>query len=148
MCDNEHAARFSEAFSGFLSGIMRWPELDDLWSRLRAAPGGHWYIYAVGEPPPTEPAGREQLHRFIDELDALLRREHDADYCGIVYVDDPDQPALVKVYDPNNLGSVCGPGSLPPPLPGWVLSRMPPAALQPQQPVTGARRRWWQRLFG
>ncbi len=27
---------------------------------------------------------------------------------GIVYVDDPVAPSLIKIYDPNNLGSTCG----------------------------------------
>jgi hypothetical protein len=148
MHDGQKTDPFTRAFNGYLSGVLRWPELDALWVRLRAHPGDSWFIYAVGETPPEVPASRDQLHRFIDELDALLRREHDVDYCGIVYVDDPATPSLVKVYDPNHLGSVCGSSSLPPPLPGWVLSRLPPSALRPQQPVTGSRRRWWQRLFG
>ena len=88
-----------------------------------------------------------QLQRFITEIDALLRREHDEDYCGIVYADDPSAPGMIKIYDPNNLGKVCG-YSANPPLPGWVLSRLPPADLQAAQVQPAGRRRWWQRLFG
>ena len=36
--------------------------------------------------------------------------------------------------------------SLPPPLPGWVLSRLPPVDLQAAQP-TASRRRWWHKLL-
>ena len=91
------------------------------------------------------PAGADELARFIDEIDMLLRREHDHDYCGIVYADDPAAPAMVKIYDPNNLGVSCG-YSDNPPLPGWVLSRLPPVDLEATRQPAG-RRRWWQRLF-
>ena len=132
------------AFRGSFTSALRWHQLDDLWGRVRAAPDG-WFVYAVGEVPPTQPAEGAELRRFIDELDALLRREHDEDYCGIVYADDLASPSMVKIYDPNNLGVSCG-YSDNPPLPGWVLSRLIPVDLQAMRPPAG-RRRWWQRLF-
>ena len=132
------------AFRGSFTSTLRWPQLDALWDRVRAAPNG-WYLYAIGETPPVAVAGREDLLRFIDEIDQLLRREHDEDYCGIVYADDPAEPAMIKIYDPHNLGVSCG-YSTNPPLPGWVLSRLPPVDLEAAR-QTAARRRWWQRLF-
>jgi hypothetical protein len=132
-------------FRGGFTSALRWPQLDALWGRLRDSPDG-WYVYAVGEPPPVRPLEAEALCRFIDEVDALLRREHDEDYCGIVYADDPAAPAMVKIYDPNNLGVSCG-YSDNPPLPGWVLSRLLPSDLEAARQPAG-RRRWWQRLFG
>ena len=56
------------------------------------------------------------------------------------------QPSMVKIYDPHNLGVSCG-FSENPPLPGWVLSRLPPEDLASRQVLPGSRRRWWQRLF-
>ncbi len=138
---------YLEAFRGSFSGILRWPQLDTLWQTLRDQGDKQWYIYAVGERPPERPATPEQLDAFIREIDALLRKEHDEDYCGIVYVDDPTDPAFIKIYDPNNLGVVCG-FSENPPLPGWVLSLEPPVDLPAALPPPGNRRRWWQRLFG
>jgi hypothetical protein len=133
------------AFRGSFTSTLRWPQLDALCERLRAAPEG-WFVYAIGEVPPQEPVSAAQLQRFIDEVDGLLRREHDEDYCGIVYADIPSAPTMIKIYDPNNLGVSCG-YSDNPPLPGWVLSRIPPVDLEAaRQP--GGRRRWWQRLFG
>lgn len=134
------------AFEGGFSGILRWPRLDDLWDRVRARAGEGWYVYAVGEPPPAEPADADALRRFIDEVDALLRRDHEVDYCGVVYVDDPASPRFVKIYDPNHLGSSCG-SSGARVLPGWTLSLVPPVDLPEAMPQTGSRRRWWQRLF-
>ncbi|MCB1722502.1 MAG: hypothetical protein H6959_04255 [Chromatiaceae bacterium] len=132
------------AFRGSFTSALRWPQLDALWDRVRAAPEG-WYVYAIGEPPPTTPADAEALLRFVSEIDALLRREHDEDYCGIVYADAPAAPSMIKIYDPNNLGVTCG-YSTNPPLPGWVLSRLAPVDVEAARQA-GGRRRWWQRLF-
>lgn len=136
---------FSGAFRGRFRGILRWPQLDDLWGRLRADAEGGWYIYTVGEEPPRAPAPGTALLDFLTAIDARLRTEHDEDYCGIVYVDDPERPAMVKIFDPGNLGVVCG-SSEQPPLPGWVLSKLPPETLAPAAP---SRRGFggWRRLF-
>ena len=132
------------AFRGSFTSALRWPQLDSLWGRVRETPEG-WYVYAVGEPPPNSPATADELLRFITEIDELLRREHDEDYCGIVYADRLAGPSMIKIYDPNNLGVSCG-YSDNPPLPGWVLSRLPPVDLAAARQPAG-RRRWWQRLF-
>ena len=138
---------FVSAFWGSFTSMLRWPQLDELWQALRAQNSKAWFVYAVGEAPPTSPANNEQLSHFIDEIDALLRREHDKSYCGIVYVDQPADPAFIKIYDPNNLGMVCGSSGGPPPYPGWILSLIPPENLDDALLPPGNRRRWWQRLF-
>ena len=136
---------FYQAFRGTFYGVLRWPQLDGLWETLRAD-AADWYIYAVGTEPPTATVGADQLRAFIAEIDRLLRNDHGEDYCGIVYTDSFDQPRFVKIFDPHNLGVSCG-FSDNPPLPGWILSKLPPIDLQgPALP--GNRRRWWQRLFG
>jgi len=132
------------AFRGGFTSALRWPQLDALWEKVRAAPDG-WFVYAVGEPPPAAPAGGADLLRFVDEIDRLLREEHDEAYCGIVYADDPESPAMIKIYDPHNLGVTCG-YSDNPPLPGWVLSRVAPVDVAAAR-QSATRRRWWQRLF-
>lgn len=138
---------FRVAFRGRFENILRWEQLDALWEVLASDAGGGWYIYAVGEQPPTQPVAAEQLQKFLAEIGELLRREHDEAYCGIVYTDSTTAPALVKIFDPNNLGVSCG-YSDNPPLPGWILSRLPPVDLKAPAPVPGNRRRWWQQLFG
>ncbi|MEX2367742.1 MAG: hypothetical protein WD601_14160 [Pseudohongiellaceae bacterium] len=136
---------YLEAFRGSFTSTLRWPQLDQLWQTLREQDKA-WYIYAVGEAPPEQPVNAQQLETFISEIDTLLRREHDEDYCGIVYADRLDDPAFIKIYDPNNLGVSCG-FSTHPPLPGWVLSLIKPVDLQTAMPPPGNRRRWWQKLF-
>lgn len=139
---------FLKKYNGYFKNMLRWDDLDRLWETLKTQASDEWYIYAVGEAPPEAPSPKERLSAFLDELDRLLHSEHDEDYCGIVYVDDETQPGFIKVYDPNNLGSACGPGVLPPPFPGWILSTIAPLDLNVAIPLPGNRKRWWQQLFG
>jgi len=136
---------FQALYSGRLWSVMSWEQLDAFWQRID--PGAGWYLYAVGEPPPPAPAGPDEVRTFVTKIDALLRQEHRHDYCGIVYADQIDAPGFVKIFDPNNLGVSCG-FSDNPPLPGWILSRVPPEDLQPATPLPEGRKRWWRALFG
>jgi hypothetical protein len=137
---------FLRAFRGSFTSALRWPQLDDLWVRVRDHAAAGWYIYAVGEPPPTAPTDAAGVDTFVTEIDKLLRAEHDEDYCGIVYADEPRAPTFIKIYDPNNLGVSCG-YSTNPPLPGWIMSQIPPVDLPAAQSPKN-RKSWWQQLFG
>jgi hypothetical protein len=138
---------FRQAFKGRFESVLRWEQLDVFWGVLHKDVAGDWYIYAVGEPPPQRPASAERVRTFLSEIECLLRKEHDEDYCGVVFTDSMDAPQFVKIFDPNNLGVSCG-FSENPPLPGWILSKLPPADLGAPVPLPGNRRRWWQRLLG
>ena len=149
-CTSQHPVLdpFLDKFkNGLFVGILRWSQLDDLWSVLRPRAGRGWYLYAVGETVPEAPADEDAVLRFIVEIDDLLHREHDEDYCGIVYVDDLKEPTFIKIYDPHHLGSSCG-SSGNPPKPGWIMSLLPPVDLSDTAPLPNARRRWWRRLWG
>ena len=138
---------FLEQFrQGSFTSALRWHNLDDLWQCLRESPADDWYVYAIGSPVPEAPVDHLQLLRFIDEVDALLRQDHQEDYCGIVYADSLQAPSMVKIFDPHNLGVSCG-YSDNPPLPGWVLSKLPPLDLVTSQVVPNNRKRWWQKIF-
>lgn len=143
---NLNESPFLLAFRGSFIGMLRWEQLDRLWETLRTTNDPKLYIYAVGETPPEHPASREQLHLFVEEVDRLLRQEHEEDYCGIVYADDANAPGFIKIFDPNNLGVSCG-FSNNPPLPGWILSKIPPVDLHTAIPQPGNRKRWWQKIF-
>jgi hypothetical protein len=138
---------FLSAFRGNFAGLLRWSELDAFWTVLKQQAGAGWYIYTIGEAPPPTPLSANELIHFIDELDVLLHSEHKEDYCGIVYVDSKTSPTFIKVYDPNNLGVVCG-YSDNPPLPGWIISQLRPVDLNAALSPTQSRRRWWNRIFG
>ena len=139
-------SEFLNKYQGYLGGVMKWDDLSLLWSNILKQSETSWYLYAVGEGVPSSTATSEQLKQFIKSIDALLHKEHDEDYCGIVYVDDADAPSFVKIYDPNNLGVVCG-YSENPPLPGWVMSHLAPQNLQHAFPPPASRQRWWKKIF-
>ncbi len=138
-------SEFQTFYRGRLWSVMSWEQLTAFWQRIDPAAG--WYVYAVGEAAPLAPAGAAEVSAFIGKIDALLRDEHRHDYCGIVYADDLAAPNFVKIFDPNNLGVSCG-FSDDPPLPGWILSRVPPEDLKPTAPLPEGRKRWWRALFG
>jgi hypothetical protein len=137
---------FSQQLDGNFVGMLDWPQLDALWLRVRAEPQG-WYASQSGEAVPTIPLSADGLNHFIDEVDALLRREHKKNFCGIVYADKRAQPGFIKIYDPHNMGSFCSCSSTPV-QPLWVLSRIKPEPLEDTTLLPGARASWWRRLFG
>lgn len=141
-------SEFAARLNGRFHGVLAWRQLDDLWARLRTGLDG-WYVSMSGQAVPESgaaPVAAAELDRFIGEVDVLLRKEHREDYCGIVYVDNPQQPEFVKIYDPNHLGSSCGGGGGVEPR--WILSRIPPEPMMDAAPLPGNRLRWWQNLFG
>ena len=138
---------YRAAFKGRFENVLRWEQLDALWAVLQQDAAGGWYIYAVGEEPPQRPADEALVRSFIGEIDQLLRKEHAEDYCGVVFADSMDSPRFVKIFDPHNLGVSCG-FSDNPPLPGWILSKLPPVDLQAPVNLPANRRRWWNRLLG
>lgn len=137
---------FLQHFQGRFENVLRWSMLDNLVATINCRHDEAWYLYAVGETPPKQPAERKYLDQFLSELSQLLRAGHQEDYCGIVYADDLETPTMVKIFDPNNLGASCGSsGSVV--LPGWVISQIPPCNLPDAFPQPGNRKRWWQSLF-
>lgn len=143
---NDVCQPFMQAFRGSFTSALRWHHLDALWERVQERASNGWYIYAVGELPPDSPVTASQVIEFITKIDHLLRTEHKESYCGIVYADDLQQPSFIKIYDPHNLGVSCG-YSDNPPLPGWILTCIPPCDLKTTQILPNSRRRWWQNLF-
>lgn len=137
---------YLSAFRGGFTSTMRWHDLDAFWDVLKSQADDSWYIYAVGEMPPDFTVDKQQLLNFIDNINELLHKDHDEDYCGIVYVDDKETPSFIKIFDPNNLGVSCG-FSDNPPLPGWILSRIQPVELESALNPPKVRQRWWQQLF-
>lgn len=135
---------FHRLMNGRLFSLLSWNQLTAFWAKIDRDAG--WYLYAVGEAPPSLVASSEQVEKFTVEMDRLLHREHDESYCGIVYADDLDNPSLIKIYDPNNLGVSCG-SSKNPPLPGWIMSRVTPTELLHKHVQPANRKRWWQSLL-
>lgn len=136
-------SEFDQTFNGILFSLLSWEQLAEFWPKVNPEAG--WYIYAIGEPTPTSSAPAAQVGVFLREIDVLLRRDHEESYCGIVYADNLDNPSLIKIFDPHNLGVSCG-SSKNPPLPGWVMSLTPPTEMRPHGIIPANRKRWWQSL--
>lgn len=136
---------FLERFRGHFTSMLGWENLDKLWHTVRAQADG-WYLYAVGESLPSGIASSDDTLKFIDAVDFLLHKDHHEDYCGIVYVDDVTNPSFIKIYDPQNLGVSCG-FSTNPPMPGWIMSRLPPVLIEDRRLLPESRRRWWRNLW-
>ena len=141
----EPVSAFSQQLNGNFSGVLHCQQLEDLWRQVLAKPEG-WYASQIGEVVPQFPLDADALSRFIAEVDALLRHEHQHDYCGIVYADSREQPSFIKIYDPHNLGSFCSHGGATI-LPRWVLSHVKPERFEEAAPLPGSRQHWWQRIF-
>lgn len=137
---------YAEKFRSLFYGVTKWQDLDRLWETVQAQLDDSWFIYPVGHEVPETTSSAETVKKFISEIDQLLRKEHEEDYCGIVYVDNAEQPEFIKIFDPNNLGVSCG-FSDNPPLPGWVMSKIKPCDLNAAFPPPKSRQRWWNKIF-
>jgi hypothetical protein len=127
-----------------LYSLLSWDQLTAFWPRIDTGAG--WYLYAVGQDVPATPADAGQVADFIQRIDALLRKEHEERYCGIVYADDTQAPTFIVIYDPSNLGVACG-SSKERVLPGWVMSQIAPVAMQAKI-VPNNRKAWWRSFIG
>ncbi len=149
---------FQRLYTGRVWSVLEWDQLTALWQRIDPAAG--WYLQAVGVPSPgtsseevvvasvgPTPADATTVSAFITGIDALLRADHHESYCGIVYADSLENPRLIKIFDPNNLGSSCGSSKNPPP-PGWIMSLVVPDEIISIRPAPENRRRWWRSLLG
>ena len=148
--DSNVSKSFEVQWQGRFESLLSWQDFDDFWQVLQDENAEDWYITAVGQTLPETTQSIEDTRAFLLEMSALLHKEHDEDYCGIVYVDNKKAPALIKIYDPSNLGVSCGYSDNPPP-PGWVMSKTKPemiSAFSDVVLVTGKRKRWWQKLIG
>ena len=137
---------FLEQLNAKSYGILRWDQLDTIWKKLEAG-SQPWFIYQVGDALPESSIEGDKLHDALAALNQLLRQEHEHDYCGIVYVNDLDDPTFVKVFDPNNLGSSCG-CSGKKFSPRWVISQIKPEKIEDDVPLPNNRKKWWKKIFG
>lgn len=135
---------FQTKFDGMLYGLRSWEQLNEFWRALDRQ--AIWYLYAVGLDLPQHPVTVTQLETFIERIDALLHKEHQESYCGIVYVDDVQAPTFVVIYDPSNLGVSCG-SSKNRVMPGWVMCQTPPELVADRVVIPNNRKKWWNELL-
>ena len=136
---------FYKTYRGAFTSLLRWHDVDAFWNVLREHAAAGWYIYNIGDKPPVQKASAAAVDHFIAEIDTRLRKEHEEDYCGIIYVDSKTDPTYIKIYNPKKLGVVCGIGREPIP-PGWIISLLAPKPVEELPSLEEASPSWWQRL--
>jgi len=112
-------------FQGRFIGVMQWNVCNTLLEKLIAEPATDWYLYDTLTPVPQTTISADELVENLTDIHTILKTEHRERYCGIVYVNDLKNPTFVKIFNPNNLGKVCG-SSENPPIPQWLLSKTKP----------------------
>ncbi len=141
--DEARPKAFKEAYSGWLTGLLEWSDVDAVFAEVRTRPHG-WWIYDTRSELPEAPIPEGQLPQRLDEILAFVRRHHKADYCGFVYVDVRHEPRLIKVYDPR-LASSCSLGT---PIPAFTISAMRPERLPfAQESASHPRKGLLQRIL-
>lgn len=120
---------FSEKYTGSFKSLLQWSDFDDYWESLKEIEKNGWYVSVPSLTPDLTPKSDEDINRFLDEIAVLIHKYHQERVCGIVYVDDLDNPNMIKIYDPNNLGYSCGSSPIKP-FAGWVISTMLPEAME------------------
>jgi hypothetical protein len=119
---------FLEQYHGCFTNMLRWPQVEKLWLVLKSQHNKQWFLYTTNQSAPTQSATHSELVSFINDVDSQIRLLHQYDYCGIIYVDEPESPNFIKIYHPKNLGASCGTSSNRP-IPGWILSTTTPVDL-------------------
>lgn len=138
---------FVKKFKGNFSGILRWHEFDAFWETLALRSDEDWYIYKIGDAPPETTSSVDQFTTFIAETSQFLRVNHKEKYCGVVYVDDVEEPSFIKIFHPKNLGfGICSIVKNTP-LPGWILSRVKPVDLAIPAEPAGIQFKWWNKII-
>ncbi len=127
-----------------MHGVLRWHQLETIWHKLSADEG--WYLYEIGRNLPEERITAYELQAATREIDDFLHQEHDADFCGLVYTDNLDNPSLLKIYHPKKMGASCG-SSRSTVLPKWTLSKMPPIDLIEWSLQKNEKPAWWKHML-
>lgn len=134
---------FWRAYAGRFVGVLGWKDFDALWAHL-AASGGEWFVF---DPTGEAPEGPEaDFGGVLAEARACVEQVRNRSYCGAVFTDSSDAPSFVKVFDPYQMGAVCG-TSGERVLPRWIFSRIAPDAL-PLIDEAHARKGFFARFLG
>ena len=120
---------FWNAYRGRFFGILDWQDVDAFWPRLSAT-SGDWFVFDPEHPAPKTAATGAELAETLTRAKALINSRRDMSHCGAIYVDDLENPALIKLFDPAAMGSACNISGIPI-MPRWIISRIRPDDMPP-----------------
>ncbi len=115
---------FWNAYQGRFSGLLQWKDVDALWQDLPET-GGKWYVFDTSENVPAEPANPAAFQATLHAAELLVNSRRDRSHSGAIYIDNRENPQLVKIFDPVNMGTSCS-CSTEPIYPRYILSRIKP----------------------
>ncbi len=124
--------KYWRRFRGPFSGVLKWLDVDSLWAGLKSSPTD-WYVFDPAGHTPETPLDKAGFLRFLEEAEELVNQRRDRPSCGAVYLDQPENPAYIKIFDPAHMGTSCSCSDTPV-MPRWIVSHMMPDAL-PQPPI-------------
>ena len=146
---------FWTSFNGWFSGVLDWSDVETLFSSLRKNSKG-WYLAEMQSSDESNPASvpdmpesvldEDDFLKFLVEAESVINKRRSRPYCGAIYVDNKDDPAFIKIFDPTKMGSSCS-CSTEPVLPRWTISRIKPEPL-PQKPQKSPNPGFFARLTG
>ena len=125
---------FWASFAGQFSGVLDWSDVEALFQSLKTNNTG-WYVYDMKSmdddnpqtiadcPVATEPPSA--FLEFLSKAEKVIYKRRSRPYCGAIYVDNADDPAFIKIFDPTKMGSSCS-CSTDPVLPRWTVTRIKP----------------------
>lgn len=119
---------FTEQANGNLSGLLSWPEFDEVCERIKHDTRTGWFVYDLDERPPLHTTTGDELKRFISSLNTRIHTQYARQHCGIAFTDSISEPCILKIFNPKLLKSICNVYGTSP-VHGWVISREPPIDL-------------------
>ncbi|MFP4559885.1 MAG: hypothetical protein ACLFQ3_01055 [Thiohalorhabdus sp.] len=140
-------SEFAERYWGSFTGCIRWEQAEAVADRV-AAGEGPWYAVSpeAGAAAEVEKLGAGEAAARLRERLGEMRRLKKGDYCNLAFVDDAEEPCLIKLFHPKRAGDACRVGGDP--IPPWVvLSRyvVDPEVFAPAREE--GQGSWWQRMI-
>jgi hypothetical protein len=136
---------FWAAYQGRFKGVLTWQAFDQLWDRLHASEQA-FHVFDLSRKPSDLAATHDEFSAILDEARQMYEPVRRNSYCGAVYADDLENPSFIKVFDPYQMGGVCGDSGMRT-LPRWVFSTIKPDPL-PEAPEPAPRKSLLSRLTG
>ena len=113
---------FPQRLKGRFNGLVRLADAWTLAAGVVAYEG--WYLLDPSKPAEIKEVSGSEVGCHLEELLEEILREEKGVWSTLVYVQDIQDPQIIKVYHPRRAGCGCGgQGGI---LPWWVLTRIKP----------------------
>ncbi len=118
--DDHPSYSFTQLFRGTLRGLRT----EEEYEALAKSSVGTWFASKFGDGDVKKIDGSEVCRMLLESKDMVKKRNMLNITFPYTYVANPEEPQMIKIYDPLQCGSGCSTSS---PDPWWVFSRVEPA---------------------